>query len=164
MLVKYDLADCYWFVGVDMTQVFSSARGIYVPVNDAAYIEWMSANQVNSARLIDSESSLYGVLASNGISAGVLIDNAAIDNAPLWAFRAALSAFSGGDQETVYDSWITANKATRINLFFQWNYATTLGRGSNLVGSVANNTGLTVQQMNGIFQDAVKRAENSGVV
>lgn len=38
----YNPIDCYWFVGGDTSQVWSSARMEYVPVGDDAYRTWIA--------------------------------------------------------------------------------------------------------------------------
>lgn len=153
----------YWIVGGSTTQVFYSASGNYVPVTDAAYVAWLAAG--NIPKQIDTEQSLYQVLVNSGVDPGVLAasTNVTVPSTAMWAFRAALAAYSGGDKEAVYDSWITTNKTTRLNMFFQWKCGRTVLRASPLVASVVTQTGLTPQQMNGIFANAVARWKNAGV-
>lgn len=38
----YNPIDCYWFVGGDIDQVWSSARMEYVPAGDDGYREWLA--------------------------------------------------------------------------------------------------------------------------
>lgn len=42
---RIDFADHYWTVGGSTTQVYSSARGDYVPIDDAAYQSWLAAGR-----------------------------------------------------------------------------------------------------------------------
>ena len=161
--IPYNPANWYWIVGGSTTQVFSSVVGNYVPVTDATYVAWLASG--GKPTPIDTEQNLYQVLVNAGVDPGVLTNsvNVSVPSTVMWAFHAALAAYAGGDKETVYDSWITTNKATRLNLFFQWKNGKTVLRNSNLVGSVVTQTGLTPQQMNGIFSDAVTRWKNAGV-
>lgn len=161
MPTTFNPSNWYWFVAGDTTKVFSSAIGNYVLVSDPTYQAWVT--QGNRTSTIASEQELYDLLVSAGVDPGILLNTVTVSTVPMWAFHAALAAFSGGDKEAVYDTWITTNKATRINLYFQWKQANSIQRTSNLVGSVVNQTGLTPTQMNAIFADAVTRAKNSGV-
>lgn len=43
MVVPYNPIDCYWFVAGDITQVWSSARMMYVPVGDDNYQQWLAS-------------------------------------------------------------------------------------------------------------------------
>jgi hypothetical protein len=52
----------YWVVGGSTTQVYSSAAGNYVPVDNAAYVAWLAAG--NTPRPIDTEAKLGEVLAA----------------------------------------------------------------------------------------------------
>ena len=38
---RYDPRDHYWIVGSDDEQVYASARGAFVSVNDTTYIDWV---------------------------------------------------------------------------------------------------------------------------
>jgi hypothetical protein len=42
-MITYNVANWYWIVGGDNTQVFSSARMAYVPVTDATYQAWLAS-------------------------------------------------------------------------------------------------------------------------
>lgn len=42
MVVPYNPGDCYWFVGGDITQVWSSKRMAYVDVGDSDYQLWLT--------------------------------------------------------------------------------------------------------------------------
>lgn len=58
-------SDWYWSIPGDETRVYSSARGMYVPITDTTYLEWLNAG--NTPTRIDSEESLGGVLAQHGM-------------------------------------------------------------------------------------------------
>lgn len=72
---RYDPSDWYWVVAGSGTQVFASARGIYVPVADTDYQAWRALGYAPSN--IDSEADLVAALAAKGlvaqIPAGLLI-------------------------------------------------------------------------------------------
>ncbi|CAL8972927.1 hypothetical protein RHODGE_RHODGE_01042 [Rhodoplanes serenus] len=57
--------DHYWIVAGDETRVWSSARGDYVPTNDAPYTAWREAGGV--ATRISTEQDLTDVLALYGL-------------------------------------------------------------------------------------------------
>ena len=38
----FNPSDWYYFVAGDQSRVFATARGIYVPLTDAAYLAWMA--------------------------------------------------------------------------------------------------------------------------
>lgn len=57
----YDVMDWYWEVEGNTTQVFSSASGTYVPLNDPNFVAW-GTDGTRPAR-INSEASLGQVLA-----------------------------------------------------------------------------------------------------
>lgn len=59
---NYNPRDWYWVVAGDPTQVFSSALGAYVPVDDATYAAWLGTGD-NRPTPIGSENSLGEVLA-----------------------------------------------------------------------------------------------------
>ena len=58
---KFNANDWYWFVGGNTTQAYSSARNIYVPTSDSAYVSW---TQSNSANPIGSEIDLWYYMQS----------------------------------------------------------------------------------------------------
>ncbi len=67
----YTASNWYWIVAGSTTQVFSSARAMYVPVTDATYVAWIAAGG-NPTR-IASEAELFGVLTDSfpaGLPAG----------------------------------------------------------------------------------------------
>ncbi len=57
----YTVANWYWLVGGDATQVYSSAAGAFVPVADATYQAWLAAGHAPTA--IDTTQSLSDVLS-----------------------------------------------------------------------------------------------------
>jgi len=57
----YNPANWYWIVAGSTTQVFSSAVGDYVPVDNATYLAWLAAG--NQPTRIVSEAELGDVLA-----------------------------------------------------------------------------------------------------
>ena len=56
----YNRRDWYWFVGSNKAQVYSSARGAYVPATDAAYQQWLAGGKWTST--IANEAELLEVL------------------------------------------------------------------------------------------------------
>lgn len=58
--VNFDPADWYWFVGGDLTQVYSSAAAAYVPSRDPTFVAWVNAGY--TATRIDSEQELWDYL------------------------------------------------------------------------------------------------------
>jgi phage-related minor tail protein len=57
----FNAQDWYWYVGGDMTKVYSSNRNVYVdPAVDAAFQTW--AQNYISATSIDTEKSLWGLV------------------------------------------------------------------------------------------------------
>ena len=57
----YSPSNWYWRVGGDNTQVYSSANGDFVPVNDATYQAWTARG--NAPTNIDTNANLGAVLA-----------------------------------------------------------------------------------------------------
>jgi hypothetical protein len=53
----------YWIVAGSTTQVYSSASGTYVPVNDPTYLAWLNPEIGNVPRAIASEAALGQELA-----------------------------------------------------------------------------------------------------
>lgn len=58
----YDPANWYFVVGSDQSQVFATARAIYVPLNDSAYVAWLAQN--NQPSPIADAATLGGLLAT----------------------------------------------------------------------------------------------------
>lgn len=58
---EYNPSNWYWFVGGDLTKVYSSLIGDYIPVNDPTFVEWSSDG--TSPTRIDTEQNLGEVLA-----------------------------------------------------------------------------------------------------
>jgi hypothetical protein len=71
--MSYNASDWYWCVGGSTTQVFSSARQIYVPASDGVYQNWLSTGK--RASQIASEAELLAVLATS--APGVVLPSAA---------------------------------------------------------------------------------------
>lgn len=151
----------YWFVGNDKTKVFSSKSGTYVPVTDPTYVAWVNAG--GKTAIMSDENALVRYLTRLGVPLGDLQNTADLPSVPLWALKAALAASNGTDREAAYTTWITANKATRVNLFYQWQCGNNVERKSALIASIANNTGMTPAQMTAVYRDAQKRANGAGV-
>jgi len=63
---RYDVKDHYWFIRRDRTQAFSSARGIFVPIDDAQFQAWLETG-VRRVTTIDSIADLGEVLAQAGL-------------------------------------------------------------------------------------------------
>ncbi len=63
--LNYNPSNHYWIVAGSTTQVYASARVIYVFVADATYMAWLAAGHVVSK--IDTEQNLADVLASYGL-------------------------------------------------------------------------------------------------
>jgi hypothetical protein len=55
----------YWIVNGSTTQVYSSAVGNYVPVNNAAYVAWLADD--NMPTRIDTEANLGEVLSVHSL-------------------------------------------------------------------------------------------------
>jgi hypothetical protein len=55
----------YWIVNGSTTQVYSSAAGNYVPVDNAAYVAWLADD--NAPSRIATEASLGEVLATHSL-------------------------------------------------------------------------------------------------
>jgi hypothetical protein len=75
-LKAYDPTDWYWVIGGPTVDcVYSSKRGKYVPIDDAAYIAWCAAEPglVGRTRTatLDAEADLKRVLANSGLNFGV---------------------------------------------------------------------------------------------
>lgn len=64
MIFFFVINDCYWQVGTDTTQVWSSAVNGYVPASDATYNAWLDAGHY--LRLVDTETDLSSVLDGQG--------------------------------------------------------------------------------------------------
>lgn len=60
MFGLYNPSDHYWIVAGDETRVFASARRVYVPVDDAAYVAWFAER--GRVTRIDTEANLWDVL------------------------------------------------------------------------------------------------------
>jgi hypothetical protein len=61
----YRAADWYWIVAGSTTQVYTSARTTYVPVEDATYQAWLAVGNYPSR--IASEQELWDVLNAAGV-------------------------------------------------------------------------------------------------
>lgn len=61
----YNPIDWYWFIGGDNTQVWSSARMEYVPVNDATYGAWVSMPNITSTN--PSQADLAAVMIQQAL-------------------------------------------------------------------------------------------------
>ena len=48
----FNPSDWYYFVAGDQSRVFATARGIYVPLTDAAYLAWMAQFKRKPALMI----------------------------------------------------------------------------------------------------------------
>jgi hypothetical protein len=60
----YNPSDWYWAVGGDPTQVYSSARGVFVSIADAQFVAWKSKEGgSNRPTPIDTSVNLGAVLA-----------------------------------------------------------------------------------------------------
>lgn len=153
--------DGYWFVGENKITVFSSKSGTYVPINDQTYFDWL--NSGGKTAFMPDENELVRYLTRLGLPLGELQNTADLPSVPLWALKAALAASNGTDREAAYTTWITANKATRVNLFYQWQCGNNVERKSALIASIANNTGMTPAKMTAVYRDAQKRANAAGV-
>lgn len=55
--MRINVQDWYWIVAGSTTQVYSSARNIYVPTTDAAYVAWLATGK--NASTIGSEVDLW---------------------------------------------------------------------------------------------------------
>lgn len=62
-----DVADFYWIVGGDESQVYSSARNAMVPIDDPEYGRWLKRRGYRPTR-IHSFGELRDVLAAYGIA------------------------------------------------------------------------------------------------
>lgn len=60
-------SDWYWVVAKDASQLWSSARGQYIPADDATYANWVKTGGIPT--YIASEDELRDVLMSAGVSA-----------------------------------------------------------------------------------------------
>lgn len=61
----YNAKDWYWFVGGNLSKVFSSKTGDYVLVNDPAYLSWASDGTIPTRILTETE--LGEVLATQQV-------------------------------------------------------------------------------------------------
>lgn len=48
MAILFNPADWYWAVAGSSTQVYSSARNIYVPLADSDYVKWLTTHMIGS--------------------------------------------------------------------------------------------------------------------
>lgn len=72
-MIPYTPSNWYWRVAGSNTQVYSSASGDYVPVNNAAYQAWLASSGIPTA--VGTEAELGEVLAPLNLrptAAGVL--------------------------------------------------------------------------------------------
>lgn len=44
ILPVYRPDDWYWFIGDDQTRVFATARGVFVSVDDAEFVQWIETH------------------------------------------------------------------------------------------------------------------------
>lgn len=133
----YTITDHYWMVGDDEANVFSSARGIFVPVTDDAYVAW-SANR--SATRISSMDDVAGLLRTANIAPYLTVS--------LRQARLALAAAGLLDQvEAAVDA---AGGATKIS----WEYATEIYRGDPLIAALQPALSLSDAQVDALFAAA----------
>jgi hypothetical protein len=59
--MNYDWFDHYWSIGGDQTQVYSSKRAIYVPVEDAVFVSWLAV-EGNFVSPLATQADLVGFL------------------------------------------------------------------------------------------------------
>ena len=59
MASSFNPQDWYWSVAGDAANVYSSARNIYVPISDAAYVAWQAATGITPAQNVSAETDIW---------------------------------------------------------------------------------------------------------
>lgn len=75
--MRFNPSDWYWIVAGSTSQVYSSARNIYVPLTDTDYLAWLAATGLQIAPDIGAEADLWPYVA---------------DRVPAWCFDGATFA------------------------------------------------------------------------
>ena len=70
VIISYQPESHFWFVGDDESQVFSSAAGEYVSVDDPAFTSWLS--DIKQPSRIVNEAELIEVLENASVGTGSL--------------------------------------------------------------------------------------------
>lgn len=141
--MMYSPDNWYWIVAGDETRVWSSAASAYVPADDVTYQAWREAGGIPTR--IASEPELAGVLKPYGLFGPVLPQGFTVS---MFQARAALMAAG------LYDTVDAAmQQAGGVNLV-AWEYATEVRRDSPMVQAMAQQLGLTDEQVDDLFRQA----------
>lgn len=139
----YDPTDWYWIVAGDESRVWSSKASAYVPVSDATFQAWLDHGGIPSR--IASEQELADVLRPYGLFGPVLPQGFTVS-----MFQARAVLLQAGPYETVDAAM---QQAGGVNLI-AWEYATEVRRDSPMVQAMAQQLGLTDEQVDDLFRQA----------
>ena len=142
-MTPYSPDNWYWIVAGDESRVWSSKASAYVPADDATYQAWREAGGIPSR--IASEQELADVLRPYGLFGPVLPHGFTVS-----MFQARAALMNAGLYETVDASM---QQAGGVNLV-AWEYATEVRRDSPMVQAMAQQLGLTDEQVDQLFRQA----------
>lgn len=142
-MTEYAPHDWYWIVAGDESRVWSSKASAYVPVSDATFQAWLDRGGIPTR--IASEQELADVLRPYGLFGPVLPHGFTVS-----MFQARAALMNAGLYETV-DSFM--QQAGGVDLV-AWEYATEVRRDSPMVQAMAQQLGLTSEQVDDLFRQA----------
>ena len=141
--MTYDPFDWYWIVAGDESRVWSSKASTYVPADDATFQGWLDRGGIPTR--IASEQELADVLRPYGLFGPVLPHGFTVS-----MFQARAVLLQAGLYETVDAAM---QQAGGVNLV-AWEYATEVRRDSPMVEAMAQQLGLTEEQVDDLFRQA----------
>lgn len=133
----YNPSDWYWFVGGDQTQVFSSARNIFVPVTDSQFVAWASAPSQ-----IDTLDNLKAVLTDAGVP----------PYKPVSPAKARIVLAQAGKLDAVNAAVNAASQAVQ----FYWQYTTEIHRTHPFVEQLRLAIGMSASDADALFAQAAQ--------
>ena len=142
-MIDFSPTNWYWIVAGDESRVWSSKASAYVPADDATYQAWREAGGIPTR--IGSEQELADVLKPYGVSRPVLPHGFTVS-----MFQARAALMNAGLYDTVDAAM---QQAGGVNLV-AWEYATEVRRDSPMVQAMAQQLGLTEEQVDNLFRQA----------
>ena len=137
--MDYDPRNWYWVVGRDTSQVYASARGQFVSVDDPVYLEWLSDSTPTH---IDTMESLKAVLTDANVAPYLMVTPR----------QARLALLGAGLLDEVETAVTNAGGAAKIT----WDYATQIRRTDPLVTILGTALGLSDAQIDALFTRALQ--------
>jgi len=137
--MDYDPRDWYWVIGSGTSQVYASARGQFVSVDDPVYLEWLSDSTPTH---IDTMDSLKAVLTDANVAPYLTVTPR----------QARLALLGAGLLDEVETAVTNAGGAAKIT----WDYATQIRRTDPLVTILGTALGLSDAQIDALFTRALQ--------